>query len=195
MIADPPLLAGAVHRTVAEALPAVAVPIAGAPGASTAAGVTVFDTAESAPWPTALIARTRKVYAVPLVSPVTARAVAVAGATRAAPWTTPFTRTSTWYPVIGEPPVAAGAVHRTVAEALPPVAVPIVGAAGTVAGTAGVTVFDAADGAPAPTALTAWTRKLYAVPLVRVGTTVWVAVAAMPVTVRTTAVPVRTSTW
>jgi CheY-like chemotaxis protein len=85
---------------------------------------------------------------VPLVSPVTSRDVTDAGATRAAPWATPFTRTSTWYPVIAEPPLLTGAVHRTVAEALPPVAAPIVGAAGTVAGTVGVTVFDAADGAP-----------------------------------------------
>ena len=37
MIADPPLLPGAVQRTVADALPAVAVPMVGAPGALPAA--------------------------------------------------------------------------------------------------------------------------------------------------------------
>src|SRR5262249_37496975 len=47
--------------------------------------------------------------------------------------------TRTRYPVIGEPPSVAGAVHRTVADALPKLAAPIAGAAGTVAG-GGVTV-------------------------------------------------------
>ena len=69
MIALPPLLAGAVKVTDACALPPVAVPIVGAPG--TVAGVTLLDAADAAPVPTALVAVTVKVYAVPLVSPVT----------------------------------------------------------------------------------------------------------------------------
>ena len=69
MIALPPLLAGAVKVTLAWALPPVAVPIVGAPG--TVAGVTLFDAAEAAPVPTAFVAVTVKVYAVPLVRPVT----------------------------------------------------------------------------------------------------------------------------
>ena len=52
------------------------------------------------------------------------------------------------------PPVLPGAVKVTVACALPAVAVPIVGAVGTVAG---VTLFDAADGALEPMALLAFT--------------------------------------
>jgi hypothetical protein len=59
VIALPPLLAGTVKATVALALPAVAVPIVGAPG--TVAGVTLFDTAEAGPVPTALVAVTVKV--------------------------------------------------------------------------------------------------------------------------------------
>ena len=43
------------------------------------------------------------------------------------------------------PPLEAGAVQVTVAEALPAVAVPMVGAPGTVAGAVGVTELEAAD--------------------------------------------------
>ena len=55
----------------------------------------------------------------------------------------------------------------TIALALPAVAVPIVGAPGTVAATFGVTLFDAAEVAPAPIAFVALTVNVYAVPLVR----------------------------
>ena len=69
MIAKPPLLAGAVKATLAEALPAVATGEVGAPG--TVAGVTAADAADAAPGPTAFVAVTVKVYAVPLVRPPT----------------------------------------------------------------------------------------------------------------------------
>ena len=75
MTADPPLSAGAVQVTEACALPAVAVPIVGAPG--TVAGVTELladDAALVVPAP--LVAVTVKVYAVPLVRPVTMQLVA-----------------------------------------------------------------------------------------------------------------------
>ena len=65
------MLAGAVKLTVALLFPAVAVPIVGAPG--TVAGVTLLEAADAAPVPTPLVAVTVKVYAVPLVSPFTAR--------------------------------------------------------------------------------------------------------------------------
>ena len=58
------------------------------------------------------------------------------------------------YPVTALPPLLAGAVNATLTEVLPRVAVPIVGASGTVAGT---TTFDAADPEPVPTALVAVT--------------------------------------
>ena len=49
---------------------------------------------------------------------------------------------------------------------MPAVAVPIVGAPGTVAGATGVTLFDAVDGGPVPMPLLALTVNVYAVPLV-----------------------------
>ena len=49
----------------------------GAPGAVTACGVNAALAAESAPVPTALVAATLNVYAVPFVRPVTVRVVAV----------------------------------------------------------------------------------------------------------------------
>ena len=63
-------------------MPAVAVPMAGVPGGTGALGVTEFDAADSAPVPNWFTAATRKVYAVPLVSPVKRRLVAPAAAVR-----------------------------------------------------------------------------------------------------------------
>ena len=68
--------------------------------------------------------------------------------------------------MIGLPPSDAGALKLTLACALPPVAVPIVGAPGAVAGAVGVTLFDAADAGLVPTAFVAVTLNVYAVPLV-----------------------------
>src|SRR6478735_12394125 len=192
---EPPVAAGGVHRAVAliapPATPAVAVPMTGAPG--TVAGVTAIDRAEKALVPTAFTAATWKRYAVPLVRPVTTRLVAAAPAGRRAPtWVPAALTTRTENPVMGEPPLAP-AVHRTVAEALPGVAVPIVGAAGAV-GATGVAVPDAAG--PVPNWFTADSRKVYCVPLVRPVTTREVAVREMPVMVWTGAaavlVPVKT---
>ena len=71
-MALPPFEAGAVKLTVACALPAVAVTPVGAPGTvAGAAGVTLFDGLDALPVPTEFVAVTLKVYAVPLVSPVT----------------------------------------------------------------------------------------------------------------------------
>ena len=57
----------------------------------------------------------------------------------------------------------AGAVKLTDALVFPGVAVPIVGAPGTVTG---VTLLDAAEADPVPTPLVAVTVNVYAVPLV-----------------------------
>jgi hypothetical protein len=94
-----------------------------------AVGVTLFDAALSAPYPTRFCAATVNVYAVPFVNPVIvmgdAEPVAV----------TPPGLDVTRYPVIGDPPSLAGAVNVTDAVALvEDVAVPIVGAPGTVTG-------------------------------------------------------------
>jgi hypothetical protein len=69
VIAEPPSLAGAENGTVACLLPAVAVPMVGAPG--TVDGVTLFEAPDAAPLPTALRAVTAKVYACPFVRPLT----------------------------------------------------------------------------------------------------------------------------
>jgi hypothetical protein len=66
--------------------------------------------------------------------------------------------------VIADPPFDAGGVNATDACPLPPVAVPTVGAPGTVAA---VTEFEAADAALVPAAFVAVTVKVYAVPFVR----------------------------
>ena len=62
VIAEPPVLVGAVNATLALALPAEAVPIVGAPGTVTdGVGVTLFDAAEDGPDPTLFVAVTVKV--------------------------------------------------------------------------------------------------------------------------------------
>ena len=57
VIALPPLLNGATKATLAEATPAVATTLVGAP-AAVAAGVTADDAAEAAELPTAFVATT-----------------------------------------------------------------------------------------------------------------------------------------
>ena len=70
VIADPPVFVGAVKLTVALPLLPLAEILVGTPGA-VIAGVTADDALEAVPVPTILVAVTVKVYAVPLVSPVT----------------------------------------------------------------------------------------------------------------------------
>ena len=65
----PPLDAGGLKDTVAWLLPGAALVIVGAPG--TVAGVTVFEEADGALVPTALVAVTAQLTGVPLVRPVT----------------------------------------------------------------------------------------------------------------------------
>ena len=73
---DSALMAGAVQVTVAEVLPPTAVAFVGAPGRRLF-GVANDEEVENEPVPTILIAATEKVYASPLVSPVTVQVVAV----------------------------------------------------------------------------------------------------------------------
>jgi hypothetical protein len=158
VIAEPPLLAGAVKATLAWALPAVAMPIVGAPGAPS--GTTPFEEAEGVPVPAALVAVTVNVYEVPFVSPSTV--IALHGAMHV-PVMPPGEEVAV-YEVIAAPPSLAGAVKSTVACALPGDAMPIVGAPGTVAG---VAPFDAADAGPVPIAFVAVTLNVYVVPFTR----------------------------
>ena len=91
------------------------------------AGVTATDATDASEVPTALVAVTVNVYAVPLAKPdrVELRAVVVvpvhAGHTGEG---------AIVYPVIVEPPSLTGAVHDTTADALPGTAVTAVGAPG-----------------------------------------------------------------
>ena len=82
----------------------------------------------------------------------------------------------TTYPVMVDPPLLAGAVHDTDADPTPPVAVPIAGAPGVLAGT---TEFEALDGFPVPTPFVADTLKVYAVPRVSPVTVVEVTVGPL----------------
>ena len=66
----------------------------------------------------------------------------------------------TVYPVIAEPPSLTGAENITDAWAFPAVAVPIVGAPGTVEGATGVTEFEAELATLFPTAFVAVTVKV-----------------------------------
>jgi hypothetical protein len=165
-----PLFAGAVHDTVADALPAVAATPAGVPGA--VAGVTELDAADDGDAPTAFVAVTVNVYAVPFVNPLTVALVPleVVAVCAADP-----TKGVTVYDVIGLPPLA-GAVQETVAEPLPAVAETPVGTPGTAAG---VTELDAADGDPVPTAFVAVTVNVYAVPFVNPSIVAFVPVAVV----------------
>ncbi len=67
------------------------------------------------------------------------------------------------YDVIAEPPLFAGAENVTDAWAFPAVALPIVGACGTVVA---VMLADAADAADVPLAFVAVTVNVYEVPFV-----------------------------
>jgi hypothetical protein len=111
-------------------------------------GVTLLEAADAGPVPIAFVAFTVKVYAMPFVSPVT-----VMGLDAPVAVMLPGLEV-TVYEVIALPPFEAGGVKLTVAWALPAVAVPIVGAPGTVAG---VTLLEAADAGPVPIALVAFT--------------------------------------
>src|SRR4051812_41655008 len=116
---EPPSEVGAIHDTVACALPAVAAPIAGAAGTVGAVGVTGFDTREVGPIPTKVFAATLNRYVVPLLSPpiVCVVAVEVNSIERSGKYPTNGVTT---YPVTIAPPSDAGAIQETVAVWLPP---------------------------------------------------------------------------
>jgi hypothetical protein len=133
VIADPPLLAGAVNVIVACPLPAVALTPVGVPGV--VAGVTALLAVEDALVPFAFVAVTVNVYAVPFVRPVTIIPDEPPVAVK------PPVLEETVYEVIGEPPLD-GAVNEIVACPFPATAVTPVGAFGTVDGTTELLVPD-----------------------------------------------------
>jgi hypothetical protein len=156
VIGAPPSNAGAEKAMEAETLPRVAVTAVGASGAP--AGLTEPDAADSGPKPTELVAATVKVYAVAFAKPATAHGLA--GQAVVAPPGCAVMRK----PVMGSPPVAAGAVKLTAADASPAMADTAVGAPGTVAG---VTAADGVDSGPSPALFVACTVTVYAVPFVK----------------------------
>src|SRR5664280_71540 len=147
-------------------------------GVSTTAGAGVTATLAADPGPTRLVARTRTVYGVSLVSPDTvpvslpsASGPVVRSACQVVP---PSVEDSK---LAGAPPSEPG-VKVSVALPLPGVAVRPVGGAGTVA--AGVTATLAAD--PGPTRLVARTRTVYGVS--------WVSPDTVPVSLPSASGPV-----
>lgn len=155
VMAEPPLKAGADHVTLALLLPAEPATFVGASG--TVAGVAELLAVEAVLVPFAFVAVTVKVYAVPLVRPVT-----VIGDEPPVAVIPVFEVTV--YEVMAEPPLLLGAVKVIVAEPVPAVATMLVGASGIVDGTMELLV---PDGVLVPTELVAVTVKVYVVPFVR----------------------------
>jgi hypothetical protein len=122
VIADPPFDAGAVQDTASWALPGVRLTPVGAPGIVD--GVPVAP-ADAGPVPMALVAVTETVYEVPLARPVIVQPVV------ADEQVDPPGLAVAVYPVIGEPPFDAGALHVTASCAFPGVSATPVGAPGT----------------------------------------------------------------
>ena len=127
VIGQPPSEASVVHETTARTSCGVADTPLGAPG--TRAGVTGFDASEDRLVPLEFVAVTVKVYAVPLVRPVTVSEVAVVVAV------IPPRDEMTVYSVTVLPPSEDGAVHETVARRFPGIADTFVGELGTVVAT------------------------------------------------------------
>ena len=126
MIADPLLLAGAVHDTTADPFPGTADTFVGATGAPT---VTDPDANDCGPVPFAFFAATLNTYVVALVSPVIVCVVA-AELNVLAGWTMNPMYGVTTYAVMPDP-LFAGAVHDTTADPFPGTPDTPVGAAGT----------------------------------------------------------------
>lgn len=120
--------------------------------------MTAADAADAADEPTALVATTVNVYAVPFVSPGTTAEVAPAPAVTVAP---PGAAVTT-NPVSGDPPLDAGAAHDTVACPSPATADTPVGAPGTTAA-AGVVKAVSSEATLDPMPLWATTVTVYAV--------------------------------
>jgi len=130
-------------------LRAVATTDVGALG--TVAGVTTLEATEATELPTALVATTVKVYAVPLVKPITFMDEVVPVAVM------PLGLDVTVQLVIALPPLFVGATKETLAELFIAVATTDVGAPGTVAG---ITTLEATEATELPTALVATTVKV-----------------------------------
>lgn len=136
MTAVPPFETGVDHVKFTLALSAaVATRFAGASGM--VAGVTELLAPDDVLVPIAFVAVTVNVYAVPFVRPV----IVIGDEPPEA--VNPPVLEVTVYEIIAEPPLLPGAEKTTLASPFPSVAVPIVGAPGTVAGTIELLVAEA----------------------------------------------------
>jgi len=124
----PPFEAGAVQETVADALEATAETPVGDPGTDASeGGVTAAGANDAEELPEEFIAVTVNVTGVPSLN-TGKLAVRTLPTVKGGP-----TEGVIMYPVIGEPPVTAGAVQETVAELIPGTTEMPVGAEGSVA--------------------------------------------------------------
>jgi hypothetical protein len=147
-----PVLVGGDHSTVTEAGPAVTAPSSAAPGAVTGTlGVTEPLRADAGLVPTALVAVTVNVYAVPLTNPGTVTEVAPVVEAVIPPGLA-----VTVYPLTGLP-LATAAPQLTVALPSPALAATDRGAPGTAVG---VTAALRTEAGPGPTALAAVTANV-----------------------------------
>jgi len=105
------------------------------------AGTTAPDTADADPAPALFAAVTVNVYEVPFVRPGTVQLVVDVVQVNEPGMDVAV------YPVVGLPPVEAGATHDTAACAFPDTADTALGMPGVVAGTI---AFDASDASPPP---------------------------------------------
>jgi hypothetical protein len=113
--------------------------------------LSLFDFFDAGPIPTEFVAVTVKVYVFSTISPFTVTGLDVPDPVA------PPGLAVTVYEVMGLPPAEAGALKLTVAVSLAPFAFTPVGAPGSVAG---VTLLDAVDAGPVPTAFVALTVKV-----------------------------------
>lgn len=164
VIGDVPELTGADQETVTAPFPSDVDRLVGAPGAAgVGIGVTADDGVDGSPAPAAFRATTAKRWATPFVRPVTVHV-------RVTPTRQPGidvgdpapSRTTTSYPVMGDPPLKRVADHDTVALASPGTAVTVKGGNGTLRGVADTPV----EATLVPIALVAVTVNEYGKPLV-----------------------------
>ena len=155
-------------ETVAEPKPRTAATAVGAPG--TVSGTTADERVDQAPVPMTFVARTRQVYVLPFVRPVTVIGLV-------APLTDPATPPSedvqfaVYEPMVA-PPAESGARNATRADWFPRSAEAPRGAPGTVANTKPP---EAAETGPAPMAFTARAVQVYVLPAVSAVTVIGLA--------------------
>src|SRR5688572_16352554 len=127
-MAEPPSEEGTENATLALALPAVTVPMVGAPGGPDGVTETFADASLV---PALFVAVTMQAYVVPFCRLVTVIGLAAPVPVRVA---APVAVHVTVYWVISAPPLFVGATKAISADALPATAVPMVGASGSTGG-------------------------------------------------------------